>query len=291
MAVGYSAGRIVNWRFGLAERERDLDDPEGLNARTRAAWERNAAFWDEWMGETGNDFQRLLVWEPTERLLDIKPGERVLDVACGNGNFARRLAARGARVVGVDFAEGMIERARAYPEIPEGGIEYAVVDATNREELARLAGEPFDAAVANMALMDIADIGPLLEFRARNLRPGGRFVFSVTHPLTGTGHTALRERTDDETGSPEVYSIKVTDYLGRAPQAGVAIHDQPVPHIYFDRPLSDLLGQCFAAGLVQDALEEPVFPKDWSPVGGEGAWTEHFRRFPPVLVARLRRPN
>ncbi len=289
--MGYSAGRIVDWRFGLVEQETGADDPAGLNVRTRAAWERNAAFWDEWMDEDGNDFQRLLVWEPTERLLDIRPGERVLDVACGNGNFARRLANRGTRVVGIDFAEAMIERARAYPEIPEGGIEYAVVDVTNREELAVLAGEPFDVAVANMALMDIADIGPLMEFLAKNLRPGGRFVFSVTHPLTGTGHTALRERTDDETGSPEVYSIKVTNYLGRAPEAGVATKDQPVPHIYFDRPLSDLLGQCFAAGLVLDALEEPVFPKDWSPADGEGAWTEHLRRVPPALVARLRRTN
>lgn len=81
-----------------------MEDPKGLNERTRDAWNRNAAFWDQWMGDEGNDFQRLLVWEPTERMLDIQSGERVLDVACGNGNFSRRLAARGARVVGIDFA-------------------------------------------------------------------------------------------------------------------------------------------------------------------------------------------
>jgi SAM-dependent methyltransferase len=275
----------------LAERGRDAAEPEGVKARTRVAWEHNAGFWDEWMGDAGNDFQRLLVWAPTERLLEVQPGERVLDVACGNGNFARQLAARGASVVGFDFAKGMIERARAYPAGDAGEIEYAVADATSREELAALGNEPFDAAVANMALMDMAEIGPLLEFLAENLRPGGRFVFSVTHPLTGTGHTALRERTDDETGSPEVYSIKVTDYLDRAPEPGVAIRAQPVPQMNFDRALSDLLGQCFAAGLMLDALEEPEFPKDWSPAGGDGAWTEHRRKFPPALVARLRRPH
>jgi SAM-dependent methyltransferase len=123
-----------------------------------------------------------------------------LDVACGNGNFARRLAARGARVVGFDFAEGMIERARAYPQVPEGAIEYAVVDTTDADTLDGLAGKPFDAAVANMALMDIVDIGPLLEFLAQNLRPGGRFVFSVSHPLTGTAQSPLRERAEDGGG-------------------------------------------------------------------------------------------
>ena len=45
------------------------DDAGDVNERTRAAWERNAGFWDEWMGDAGNDFQRLLVWAPAERLL------------------------------------------------------------------------------------------------------------------------------------------------------------------------------------------------------------------------------
>ncbi len=124
------------------------------------------------MGDQGNDFQRLLVWEPTERMLDIQSGERVLAVARGNGNFSRGSAARGARVVGIEFAEAMIERARSYPEVARGEIAYALLDVIDPEEPATLSGEPFEAAVANMALMDISDITPLLDFLARNLRPG-----------------------------------------------------------------------------------------------------------------------
>ena len=207
------------------------------------------------MGEAGNDFQRLLVGELTERLLDIRSGERVLDVVCGNGNFARRLAARGARVTAFDFAEAMIERARSHPEPERGEIEYAVVDATDSAELAGSGGAPYNAVVANMALMNMADIDPLLGFVAENLRPGGRFVFSVTHPLTGTGHTPLREQSEARGEEHEALSIKVINYLGRAPEPRVAIHDRPASHIYFHRPLSDLPGQCFAAELVLDALE------------------------------------
>lgn len=267
------------------------DDPPDLNAQTREAWNRNATFWDEYMGEEGNDFQRLLVWEQTERLLAVRAGERVLDMGCGNGNFARRLAARGARMVGVDFAEAMIELAKSYPEAEGSDITYAVVDATDSNQLASLGEEPFDAAVANMALMDISDIGPLLRFLAKALRPGGRFLFSVSHPLVGTAHTLLREQVEVEGERREVYSIKVTDYLGRAPAPGLAITGQPRPHICFDRTLSDLLGECFETGLVMDALEEPVFPGDWSPDGGDSEQSERFRRFPPTLVVRLRRPE
>jgi SAM-dependent methyltransferase len=185
----------------------------------------------------------------------------------------------------------MIERARSYPEVDRGEIAYALLDVTHPEELATLAGEPFDAAVANMALMDIADIGPLLDFLAGNLRPGGRFVFSMSHPLFGTSHTLLQEQIDVDGESHEVLSIKVTEYLDRAPAPGDAIAGQPVPHIYFDRSLQDLLGECFRAGLVMDALEEPVFPKELSPEGGSSELTDHFRRFPPALVVRLRRPG
>ena len=122
----------------MTEGQRGMKNPKGLNERTHDAWNRNAAFWDQWMWDEGNDFQRQLVWEPTERMLDIQSGERVLDVACGNGNFSRRLAARGARVVGIDFAEAMIERARSYPEVDRGEIAYALLDVTNPEELATL---------------------------------------------------------------------------------------------------------------------------------------------------------
>ena len=275
----------------MTEGQRGMKNPKGLNERTHDAWNRNAAFWDQWMWDEGNDFQRQLVWEPTERMLDIQSGERVLDVACGNGNFSRRLAARGARVVGIDFAEAMIERARSYPEVDRGEIAYALLDVTNPEELATLSGQPFDAAVANMALMDISDIAPLLDFLAESLRPGGRFVFSVSHPLFGTVHTLLREQIDVDGKSHEVLSIKITEYLDREPEPGDAIAGQPVPHIYFDRSLQDLLGQCFRAGLVMDALEEPVFPKELSPEGGSSDLTDHFRRFPPALVVRLRRPE
>ena len=100
-----------------------------------------------------------------------------------------------------------------------------------------------------------------------------------------------REQIDVDGESREVLSIKITEYLGRAPEPGHAIAGQPVPHIYFDRALQDLLGQAFEAGLVMDALEEPVFPKDWSPEGGSSDLTDHFRLFPPVLVIRLRQPD
>ena len=46
-------------------------------------------------------------------LARVGPGTRALDVATGTGDLAIALARRGGEVVGSDFSEGMLERARA----------------------------------------------------------------------------------------------------------------------------------------------------------------------------------
>ncbi|MCC6236747.1 MAG: hypothetical protein IT299_04140, partial [Dehalococcoidia bacterium] len=52
--------------------------PEEGNAASLAAWEANAAFWDQRMGE-GNDWVERLCWPALTRLLDVRAGERILD--------------------------------------------------------------------------------------------------------------------------------------------------------------------------------------------------------------------
>jgi len=80
---------------------------EDENTQAKDAWNRNAEFWDERMGE-GNDFFNILLWPAVERLLKPQPGERLLDVACGNGLTSRRLATAKARVTAFDVSAAMI---------------------------------------------------------------------------------------------------------------------------------------------------------------------------------------
>jgi 2-polyprenyl-3-methyl-5-hydroxy-6-metoxy-1,4-benzoquinol methylase len=75
-------------------------------------WDTNAAFWDEHIGDEGNDWHLTLVRPAVERVLGQVAGLRVLDVACGNGLFARRLADLGAEIDATDVSERMIEHAR-----------------------------------------------------------------------------------------------------------------------------------------------------------------------------------
>jgi len=52
----------------------------------------------------------------------------VIDLACGDGHYARLLAAAGARVTGVDASSGMIELAREAESQTPAGIEYRIGD-------------------------------------------------------------------------------------------------------------------------------------------------------------------
>ena len=264
----------------------DGDFP-ALNHAVREAWDVNAGFWDERMRD-GNDFHRLLIAPAQERLLNLQSGETVLDVACGNGQFARRMAQLGARVVAVDVSAAMLKSAATRTTQDRDRIEYRLVDATDAVALVELGGGGrFDAAVCTMAMMDMAAIDPLLSSLSQILRPGGRFVFSVVHPcFNSSGVKLVAEETTTETGDLVTrYSVNVSDYIRPRAARGVAMKGQPAPHYYFDRPISLLFNEAFKTGFVLDGLEEPTFHE--SAHDGRPNWS-NITELPPALVARMR---
>lgn len=261
---------------------------DNIQQQVQDIWNQNAAFWDQRGGDNGLIMQRTLIAPVTERLLDLKRDERVLDIACGNGAFARRLAQLGARVVACDLAEKFIERAKARTTENADRIDYRVIDATNATALRALGKQSFDAAVCTMAVMDMPEIEPMFCAVRQLLKPNARFVFSTVHPCfnSGQGMKKLIEEEDKDGEIVDVYAIKISNYATPKTYKGLGIFGQPVPQYYFHRSLSDLLGACFRAGFVIDAMEEPTFDATATPNRPFG-W-ENYHEIPPVLIARLR---
>lgn len=96
-------------------------------------------------------------------------GLKVLDVGCGTGTWALHLAARGARVSGVDQSEGMIRVARRKSTVSGLPVPFQIADG------ARLpfGAATFDLVTALLVLEFAHQPGAVVAEMARVLRPGG----------------------------------------------------------------------------------------------------------------------
>ncbi|HUI99748.1 MAG TPA: bifunctional 2-polyprenyl-6-hydroxyphenol methylase/3-demethylubiquinol 3-O-methyltransferase UbiG, partial [Usitatibacter sp.] len=111
-----------------------------------------------------------------ERLAGGLAGKRVLDVGCGGGILAEAMAAKGARVVGIDLAERALKVARLHAMEVASAVEYRHVSA---EDLARAEPESFDVVTCMEMLEHVPEPSSVVAACARLAKPGARLLFST----------------------------------------------------------------------------------------------------------------
>jgi trans-aconitate methyltransferase len=163
---------------------------------------------------------------PVVDLLDPKPGERVLDLGCGDGALSVEIIERGARVVGIDSSEAMVQAAR------QRGLEAHRWDGHTLD----CDGE-FDAVFSNAALHWMRRPDDVIAGVARALRPGGRFVGEFGgHGCVAAVLTALlavlhRRGIDGERLIPWYFPTP-DDYAERLQRRGFVVRTM----LHFPRP-------------------------------------------------------
>ena len=141
-----------------------MSDYKETTERSKTLWNDFANDWDERMGENDSRLHREITHPTILNLLNPQTGEKILDAACGNGSFSRVMANLGVNVTAFDYSPKMIVRAKERAKDWLENIDFHIADATKYGELIKLkADKPFDKAVSNMAVMDIADIEPLFQ--------------------------------------------------------------------------------------------------------------------------------
>jgi SAM-dependent methyltransferase len=242
----------------------DLGKRDSVRA-SRSWWDAEAAdYAAEHAAFLGDDRPGgALVWGPeglTEAglgLLGDLAGRRVLEVGSGGAQGSRWVASAGGSAVALDLSLGMLRHARGRsPEVPLVQADAAALP---------FADAAFDLAFsAYGALPFVADAAAVHAEVARVLRPGGRWVFSVTHPV--------RWAFPDAPGPEGLVADR--SYFDRRPY--VERDDDGTPtYVEHHRTLGDMVRALVGAGFRVVDLVEPEWPDandavwgGWSPLRG-----------------------
>lgn len=213
-------------------------------------------------------------WPSLQALLPDLPGLRVVDLGCGFGWFCRWAREQGAaQVLGFDLSENMLARAEALTSDP--AITYRRADLEQLE----LPEAAFDLAYSSLALHYLVHLDRLLAQVHRALVPGGRFVFSVEHPLyTAPTHPGWQTGPDGRKTWP------VDGYLAEGPR----VTDWLAPGVIKQhRTLGTYLNLLLGLGFRLTHVEE------WGPsreqVAARPEWAAERER-PMFLLVAAQRP-
>jgi SAM-dependent methyltransferase len=235
------------------------------HSANRGWWDRSAASYQAEHGGFLGDAD--FVWGPEglreadAGLLGDVSGRRVLEIGCGAGQCGRWLVAAGARVIGIDLSSAQLEHGRLLDQ--QTGVRLPVV--VGDAQRLPIASASIDVACsAYGALPFVADSAGVMQEVARVLVPGGRWVFSVTHPF--------RWCLPDDPG-PAGLQVRES-YFDRRPYVETDDEERAV-YVEHHRTLGDRVRDVVGAGLRIVDLVEPEWPDDldrswggWSPLRG-----------------------
>ena len=209
----------------------------------RSLWETHAGWWQAaFTGGADAEYTEQIIPLVAEHLAGAL---QVLDVGTGEGQLARVAADAGARVVGIDPSRAQLTVARQRA----GGPAYLRAEAVSLP----FPDGTFDAALACLVFEHIEGVDAAIAEVGRVLRPGGRFLFLLNHPLLqvpGSGWI------DDHILEEQYW--RIGPYLTEDISLEEVDKDVFLPFVH--RPMSRYVNAMASAGMLITRMEEPAPP-------------------------------
>lgn len=192
-------------------------------------------------------------------LLGSCKGMNILDAACGPGKYAEELLARGAKVTGFDISAEMIKYARQ-----RNGTNGTFFVHDMEEPLTDIEDNVFDVVICALAFNYIRNWDATLREFHRVLKPNGRLVVSMEHPL----YEYLYYKSDRYFDIEPVHCI----WTG---------FDKPVEMHSFRRPLTSCLMPIIHNGFRIEEVLEPLPTPEFA--DHDAKHYEELSKFPAFL--------
>lgn len=259
---------------------------------TSTSWGRVANWYDNLLEKEKDTYQKSLVLPNLLRLLAIKNGETILDLACGQGFFTREFSRLGAKVIGVDVSNELIDLAKKHRTYsssdpsgntkskdaiisriemtrdPKGISRYArndkeefqfsptVIDyhVSPADNLNFLKNKTIDKITIILALQNIENVHGVLKECSRILKQNGQLFIVLNHPV-------FRVPKESSWGWDEIRKIqyrRVDSYLSES-KVKIQMHPGDKPKEYtwsFHRPLQFYSKSLYKNGFCVSRIEE-----------------------------------
>jgi Predicted methyltransferase (contains TPR repeat) len=176
-----------------------------------------------------------------DELLNDLTGLRILDLGCGNAAFGLEALQQGCQsYLGIDGSHKMIEAAKKKLARTAGRVVCESMETWDYPP------HQFDLITSRLALHYIQEIEPVFAKVYQALVEGGRFIFSIEHPVITSCDRAW------QTVGPRQDWI-VDDYFETGPRVTAWMGGEVIK---YHRTIEDYFTALHAAGFVIDALRE-----------------------------------
>jgi SAM-dependent methyltransferase len=244
------------------------------------AWDRASATYLERRGRDVStvSYGNLAPSEDELGLLGVLAGASVLDIGCGGGQNAVACALAGAKVVGIDISGAQLASARQLAAAHGVAIGWQQDDVANlgRELTAR-----FDFVLAIQVLPYLDDPAAMIRLIRAFLRPGGKLVTSIDHPLRNCFY---------DTELEELSPYPVRSYDDERPLLWNFAAGMPMQAHH--RPLGEWLGWVVAAGLeLPQLIEAPAPPELCDELWPEDSPLAPLRHIPHTAIFVAQAPE
>jgi ubiquinone/menaquinone biosynthesis C-methylase UbiE len=224
-----------------------------------------ADYWNDRAGDDGEVYKRYVLDPLMFKLIGSLKGKVVIDLGCGNGYLAPKFIDQSPkRVVMMDISEHNLRHAAAKCDDPS--VSFLQQDATIPWKVDSFS---VDVIYSNMMLNEVEDIKTPIDEAFRTLKPGGMFIFSVTHPAWD-----LFIYAKEKAGEPSKKMKGLGGYfrrgyakfvMGGDSRSNPALKEkygQGFEVEHYQRPISDYFNQLVDAGFVVKRFLEPELTEE-----------------------------
>ena len=213
---------------------------------TLSQWNDSANWYDQNMGEEGDELNKTIIRPNILRALGNLQGKILLDVGCGSGYLTSELAKTAGKVIGTDFAPDFVKLCQEkYKNQPN--LSFQVQNVTEKFAFQT---ESIDMVLCKMVLQYVDSISNFANESARILRFGGKVLVIVDHPFHSQFYHAQNlagKRNPKYAGSQ--------DYFSREPQTKLSLWGK-VELTWYPKTIADYIQPFVDAGLTLSDINE-----------------------------------